>query len=179
MSDAAAVVVGQLGDADRRRALAAVELGAETLDDVVTVTAMTAAAAERAVTRLLAAGVLIAHDGNLAVNTAAFHDAARQLLARPARTEHDDAPAPARSVLNAFVHDGRLTAMPVAPGKQRIVLEWLAARIEPGRHYREAEINELLDGHAIDVARLRRALVDAQLLDRADGEYWRCGGSVE
>jgi hypothetical protein len=30
-----------------------------------------------------------------------------------------------------------------------------------------------------DVAALRRYLVDAQLLDRADGEYWRIGGGFE
>jgi hypothetical protein len=69
--------------------------------------------------------------------------------------------------------------MPAAPGKREIVLDWLAGTFDVGRRYTEAEVNAALDGHAEDHVSLRRALVDAGMLDRDDGAYWRSGGTVE
>jgi hypothetical protein len=40
-------------------------------------------------------------------------------------------------------------------------------------------VNLTLGKRHPDTAMLRRYLVDEGLLDRADGEYWRSGGSVE
>jgi hypothetical protein len=39
-------------------------------------------------------------------------------------------------------------------------------------------VNHLLGALFDDYVALRRYLVDAGLLDRADGEYWRAGGPV-
>lgn len=69
--------------------------------------------------------------------------------------------------------------MPTAPAKRRIVFDWLAGRFDVGRHYTEAEVNELLDGHVEDHVSLRRALVDEGFLDRDGREYWRSGGTVD
>jgi hypothetical protein len=80
--------------------------------------------------------------------------------------------------LRGFVVAGRLVQMPARQSKRVLVLDWLAQGFELGRHYTEAEVNELLDGHHLDVATLRRSLVDAGFLDRAGGEYWRAGGST-
>jgi hypothetical protein len=49
----------------------------------------------------------------------------------------------------------------------------------PGRRYREDEVNDALRGIWADVAALRRYLVDAALLDRSEGVYWRIGGPVD
>jgi hypothetical protein len=68
--------------------------------------------------------------------------------------------------------------MPSAPAKREIVLDWLAGTFDIGRRYTEAEVNAALDGHAEDHVSLRRALVDAGMLDRDDRTYWRSGGTV-
>jgi hypothetical protein len=70
--------------------------------------------------------------------------------------------------------------MPRAGRRRRIVLEHIVQRFEPGRRYSEVEVNlELRQVWPRDVAALRRYLVDAQLLERAGGEYWRIGGQVD
>lgn len=82
-------------------------------------------------------------------------------------------------VLRSYLRDGRLTAMPRGGRKRQIVLEHLVQRFEPGRRYSEQQVNAELGAIGSDVAALRRYLVDAGLLDRAAGEYWRIGGPVD
>jgi hypothetical protein len=82
-------------------------------------------------------------------------------------------------VLRSYVQDGRLTAMPRHGRKRRIILEHVVQHFEPGRRYAEVDVNLILRGVWDDVAALRRYLVDAALLDRSAGEYWRIGGPVD
>jgi hypothetical protein len=82
-------------------------------------------------------------------------------------------------ILHAFVVDGRLVTIPTKRGKRQAVLNWLAQEFEPGRHYSEAMVNLILGQRHADTAALRRYLVDDGYLDRADGRYWRAGGTVE
>lgn len=174
----AATIVGALADDDRRRVFAALELGAGTLDEVVTATGLDATAAGKAVGRLADVGLVEQHDGTLVVLGAAFQRAAREALARPRSTEHDDLPAEARKVMDAFVADGRLQQIPTARAKRLVVLDWLAQAFEPGRHYSEAQVNLLLGQRHADTAALRRYLVDDGFLSREAGQYWRSGGST-
>jgi hypothetical protein len=88
-------------------------------------------------------------------------------------------PTEVDKVLRSYLRDGRLLVMPRGGRKRRIVLEHLAQRFEPGRRYTEVEVNVVLREVWADVAALRRYLIDAALLDRAAGEYWRIGGPVE
>ncbi|CAN5522696.1 DUF2087 domain-containing protein [soil metagenome] len=81
--------------------------------------------------------------------------------------------------MRAFVVDGRLTAIPTAHSKRLVILDWLAQLFEPGRHYSEKMVNLVLGQHHPDTAALRRYMVDAGILDRADGQYWRSGGTFE
>ena len=69
--------------------------------------------------------------------------------------------------------------MPRAGRKRQIVLEYVVTTFEPGVRYTEAEVNAVLRAFWTDVAALRRYLVDAQLLERAGGVYWRIGGAVD
>jgi len=78
-----------------------------------------------------------------------------------------------------FVRDGRLTQIPAARGKRRIVLEHIAANFEPGVRYPEREVNAVLRAWHPDHAALRRYLVDEGLMSREKGIYWRSGGPVE
>ena len=83
-------------------------------------------------------------------------------------------------VLRAFLGaDGRLVSIPAKRAKRLVVLDLLARLFEPGERYPEVEVNALLRAFHDDVAALRRYLVDEGFLDRADGVYWRTGGSVD
>jgi hypothetical protein len=173
------VIVGALADTDRRRLLAAIELGAATLQDAAKASGLADHRAARALARLVKTRlVLIDADGGLRVDGTVFLGAARAALARPPSDEHAGETPARRKVLEAFVRDGRITSMPTSPAKRLILLDWLAGTFEVGRRYSEAEVNAALDGHAEDHVSLRRALVDAELLCRDDRTYWRCGGTV-
>ncbi len=78
-----------------------------------------------------------------------------------------------------FDEDGRLHTMPRKQSRKLAVLDVIAARFMPGVHYLEVEVNRELIGIYEDYVTLRRALIDFGLMDRADGRYWRSGGSVE
>lgn len=83
-------------------------------------------------------------------------------------------------MLRSFFAGERLTSMPRPGRKRRIVLEHIVQRFEPGLRYSEAEVNTVLrEIFPTDVAAVRRYLVDAELLSRADAEYWRTGGPVD
>ena len=175
----AASIAGALADDDRRRVFAAVELGAGTLDEVSSAATLPAARATTALGRLSSVGLIVAGpSGRFEVAVEALRGAAREALARPPRDEHAASPAAVRRVLDAFVVDGRIAQLPAAHAKRRVVLDWLAQHFEPGRRYREPDVNALLRKHLDDVAAGRRYLVDEGFLDRAGGEYWRAGGSV-
>ena len=172
-------IVGLLADADRRRVLAAIELGATTLDGAATVAGLTDQRASKALGKLVDAGIVTATPSGLVVDGTVIARAARSALQRPPSNEHAAEPPDTRKVLDAFVRDGRITSMPISHAKRRVVLDFLARGFEPGRRYAESEVNAVLDGHAEDPAALRRYLVDETFLDRTDGMYWRVGGTVD
>ena len=175
----AAALVGLLADDDRRRVFAALTLGATDLDTVTAATGLPSYRAARALGRLVDGGVVVAgDDGTLVVLGMVFQRAARTALARPASNEHAGEPADRRKVLDAFVHDGRITSIPAGRSKRLVVLDWLAQDFEPGVRYTEKRVNAILGVRHPDTATLRRYLVDEHLLDRAGGEYWRIGGTV-
>lgn len=89
-----------------------------------------------------------------------------------------DDPASLSVLLACFEEDGRLGYLPEKFEKRRIVLEEIAQRFEPGTRYAEAEVNMVLRELYPDFAALRRYLVDSVLLTRAEGHYWRTGGTV-
>jgi hypothetical protein len=84
------------------------------------------------------------------------------------------------AILRSFFDaDGRLVTVPARWGKRLVVLDQLAQRFEPGERYSETEVNNRLREAQVDVALLRRYLVDEGFLSREAGVYWRTGGSVE
>ena len=202
-SPGARELLALLAEPDRLRALAAVTLGADTLAEVAERAGLEPKEAARALSRLVAGGLLEGGAGKgYRVRTEALKAAAR----RPADTGSAVAGAggsggqggrppgpaagsPEADVLRRFVHNGRLLAMPAAHGKRLVVLDHLAGLFEPGRRYPEREVNELLGRYHPDYAMLRRYLVDDGFLARADEPapsgsrsvkvYWRTGGTVE
>jgi hypothetical protein len=84
-----------------------------------------------------------------------------------------------RVVIERFMPNGRLEQMPAKRSRRLVVLDQVARRFEPGHRYPEREVNDVLRRIWPDYAALRRYLVDEGFLDRADGVYWRAGGTVE
>jgi len=82
--------------------------------------------------------------------------------------------------LRAFIHDGRITALPAKRTRRRLLLDQVAQAFEPGRKYPEAAVDEILKAIFDDHCTLRRYLVDEAFLSRtAAGIYWRVGGTVD
>jgi hypothetical protein len=100
----------------------------------------------------------------------------------PSRSGSDDEPLEGpwtgeeRVILGRFFEGGRLTAIPTQASKRFLVLEKIAQDFEPGRRYTERDVNFRIQLVHADYAAIRRYMVDAGLMDRADGSYWRTGG---
>jgi hypothetical protein len=84
-----------------------------------------------------------------------------------------------RVLRNFLTPDGRLHTIPSKQAKLLVVLDHLAQSFEPGRHYPEKDVNEVLERFHPDYAALRRYLVENLFLTREDGVYWRSGGSFD
>lgn len=175
----AGTIAGLLADPARLRVVAALALGAGTLEDVAQASGLPLKDVASAARRLARAG-LVHRDGHaLQLHTERFGAAARAAAAEaPVPEPLSDDPAE-DAVLSAFLRAGRLVSIPAQQGKRRVVLGHLVRVFEPGVRYPEREVNALLRAWHPDVAALRRYLVDEGLLTREAGEYWRSGGRVE
>lgn len=166
-------------DPDRLAVVGAIARGPRSTDEVVAVTGVERRTVLETLAALEAAGVLAdGEDARLAPTVL------RELAGRLPQPDPPDArvlagmTAAERDVLVRFFRGDRLTRIPSSRAKRRIVLERLALEFEPGRHYPEAEVNQVLRAFHPDHASLRRYLVDEGLLDRDRGTYWRSGGRV-
>jgi hypothetical protein len=84
------------------------------------------------------------------------------------------------AVLRAFLaDDGSLQSIPAKASKRLVVLDHVAQSFPIGESWPESEVNDVLRRFHPDVAALRRYLIDADLLDRRDGRYWRSGGTTD
>ncbi len=85
-------------------------------------------------------------------------------------------------LISRFMPEGVLLRMPAKHAKRQVLLEHVTQRFEPGVRYSEKQVDEVLrgitDAGEADHVTLRRYLVDAGLLAREAGEYWRSGGWV-
>jgi hypothetical protein len=80
--------------------------------------------------------------------------------------------------LRGFLRDGVIATMPAKHSRRLLLLTAVVQAFEPGVRYRERAVNEVLGAMFADYAALRRYLIDEELMERADGEYWRIGGPV-
>jgi hypothetical protein len=129
---------GLPAEPDRLRVVAAVALGARTVEDGRAVTGLE----PRVAWRLRRGGLGSTADGGVAVAVDAVKAAAR---AAAAEAEDVGAADPATAaVLRAFVRNGRLVSLPASRSKRLVVLEHLAMTFEPGVRYPEAEVDAIL-----------------------------------
>ncbi|HVF05728.1 MAG TPA: DUF2087 domain-containing protein [Frankiaceae bacterium] len=174
MNDAA-TLLGLIADDDRLKVVAALALGATTTAEVRERAGLDARTAGKALARLEDAGI-VAGDGNeWVLELATLREAARV----PAPPEDfGDTDAETAKVLRAFVKNGRVTGMPAQQSKRRILLDHIVQVFEPGERYSENDVNAMLRAYTDDYVTVRRYLVDADLLSREAGVYWRTGGTV-
>ena len=93
--------------------------------------------------------------------------------------DRDDFLADPPAQLRPFIRDGRITAVPARQTRRRLLLDQVAQAFEPGRHYPEQVVNDILRALFDDYCALRRYLVDEDFLSRTPaGVYWRAGGTV-
>jgi hypothetical protein len=175
----AARIAGLLADPARLKVVAALALGAGTIEEVSAASGLPLKDVAHAARRLARAG-LVHRDGHaLALHAERFGAAARAAAeAAPVAPPLSSDPAE-DAVLSAFVRGGRLISIPAQRTKRRMVLEHLVRVFDPGVRYPEREVNALLAVWYPDVATLRRYLVDEGLLTRESGVYWRSGGYVD
>jgi hypothetical protein len=173
------VLCGLLAEEERLLAFAAVVLGARTPTEVATATGLPSRDVVRALRRLEQGGIVETVEGKLVGSRTVFKETIREYGPTDAPEEPLDPDAAKSAVLRAFVRDGRLVTIPAARGKRQVVLEHIAACFEPGVKYPERAVDAVLRAWHEDYAALRRYLVDEDLMARADGVYWRAGGSVD
>ena len=173
-------MLGLIADPNRLRVFSALALGATTTTDIRDMTSLDARSVERALARLVA-GELVVRESNGVVRllTEELLIVARSIGEKRDREGAADSDMPGAVVLARFMKNGRLTAIPVQLSKRTIVLDYLAQSFEPGRRYKEKEVNEILARYHEDVAALRRYMVDEGFMEREAGVYWRSGGSFE
>jgi hypothetical protein len=167
-------VLARLADEDRLRVLGAVALGATTVREVAERAGLSEAATARALGQLLRTGIVSQESTGLQVELRAFARAAREASPERQRPSLEDATPEQAAVLRNFVNDdGRIRELPARAAKRRLVLEYVASRIDPDREYSEREITDALGAIYDDYVTLRRYLVDAGLLTRKAGVYRR------
>jgi hypothetical protein len=171
-------LVGLLADADRRRVVAALILGASTADDIAVASDLEERVVVTALNRLSKAGLVESVDGRqYFLLEEAFRLAARREAPPPRPSGFPDRPIEERRILDQAFQDGRLVRLPSKHSHRLVVLDLLAQRFEPGERYSERQVNATLSELHADTATLRRYLVDVGMLDRSEGFYWRSGGS--
>src|SRR5919112_3562535 len=175
----AATIAGLLADPVRLKVVAALALGAGTLEEVAETAGLPLKDVALAARRLGRAGLVRRDRHALELLTERFGAAARAAAeAAPPPEPLSDDPAES-AVLAAFIRDGRLTTVPAQQSKRRVVLEHVVRGFEVGVRHPEREVNALLAVWHPDTAALRRYLVDGGLLSREAGLYWRSGGRVD
>lgn len=107
-----------------------------------------------------------------------LEEMSQRLLAKdtlPAVAADIDIDAYDRKVLNNYItSDGKIKTIPVQQKKLWAILRFIVDDFETGKQYREMEVNEILERRHEDYARLRRELVENQLMGRegGGGKYW-------
>ncbi len=117
-----------------------------------------------------------------ALETLSRHQLATR--AKPPLPTWDADPARQKALSLCLNPDGTISRIPnsrTQVSRFRILLEYLASSFEQELQYTEKQVNDILRRFHVDVAGLRRDLVDAGLLDRkTDGSrYWRVAAHRE
>ena len=166
---------------DRLPVVAALVLGAQTVEEISQRATLPARDVLRVLTRLESAGLTSLDDDRWALHVDVLRDVVttNHWPPRPQADVGDAASPQEGAVLRAFFRQGRLLRIPAQRNKRLVVLDRLAREFELGVRYSEVEVNEKLTAFHPDYAAVRRYLVEEDFLARENGVYWRTGGRVD
>lgn len=90
-------------------------------------------------------------------------------------TENESYEVWEQKILNTFLKNDEIKAIPSSLKKRKVILNWLANKFERGVKYTEKQVNEIIARHHPDFATLRREFIMEKLMDREGGGglYWR------
>lgn len=163
-------------DEERLKIIGCLAIRPRTVKELAAELALQERAAARHVAGLMNAGLVMAlPEGDRSryqLDAAAIQALKRDLFAgepAPPAAELDQT----EQVLRNFLDGERLKEIPAGHAKRQVILDWLVAKFEPGVRHPERQVNAIIARHHPDYASLRRYLVDAGLMQRAEGVYWR------
>lgn len=176
-ADEAVQILRLLAEPARFRVAAALVLGYDRLADIARISGVDEREVARAIGRLVAGGLVQEAGGTYRFAVEALTAAARRAADQQDFNGSVGGAPNANGVLKSFFKGGQLTSIPANYSKRLVILDVLAQTFEPGHRYNEKQVNKELAKFHDDVASLRRHLVDEGFLTRADGMYWRTGGT--
>ena len=170
-----------LADANRLKILGLLAQDSRSVEQLAEMLALRPSTVSHHLARLSEAGLVSARASSYynlyQLETKALEDMAQRLLAKetlPAVAADVDLDAYDRKVITDYtLPDGHLKTIPTQRKKLDAVLHYIAESFEPGSHYTEKQVNDLLRKYNEDTASLRRGLVDTGLVQRESGVYWR------
>ena len=112
------------------------------------------------------------------IDSASLEQIAKSQLSSEPRERYGlDLDKKSQQVLRTYLNaDGTIRELPIRqPDKLRVLLNYLVESFTPGVDYTEKEVNLIIRRFNVDVAGLRRDLIDAGLLarERDGSRYWR------
>jgi len=177
-----------LSDATRLKIVGLLAQREYTVEELAAILELRSSTVSHHLSRLSDAGLVSARAESYyniyRLETNVLEQMARRLLAEetlPAVTADMDLNAYDRQVVkNYSLPDGRLKQIPTKQKNFEAILRYVAPAFEPGQHYSEKQVNEILGQFNDDTAVLRRGLIDYQMMGREnDGAvYWLIGDSV-
>lgn len=78
-----------------------------------------------------------------------------------------------RKTLRPFFEGYSLRQIPEGNKRFLMLLEWLVTLFDHGVQYSEQQVNDIIAQYNPDYATLRRGMIDANLMAREKGVYWR------
>jgi len=125
--------------------------------------------------QLAAAGLAHQEGEAYRLDSQALEKLTRQVLAqsRPPAPEYEGDEFTVKTLRAYISRDGTLKTIPTQHKKLMVILEHLVKNFEPGVHYPESQLNQVLRKYNEDTAALRRYMVDNGLMKREKGVYWR------
>jgi hypothetical protein len=152
-------IIGMLADVERFRVLAAVSLGAGTLEKITDMTGHDNATVMKALLKLEEAGLITKKESGYVFNAAVMQALNRSISQSLPKK-------PALTGIDRFFKDGKLITYPKDHEDKMAVLGHIIALFETGREYAEKEVNEKLKEVNPDYASYRRYLTDAGFFSR-------------
>ncbi len=172
-----------LADANRLKIIGLLAQAPSTVEQIATALGLHSSTVSHHLARLSKAGLVSARPDSYysvyQLETKQLEAMAERMLARetlPAVAQEMDLDAYDRKVLNTYLTpDGRVRDFPTQQKKLEVILRHVVKIFEPGQHYSEKQVNQMLSQFNEDTACLRRNLIDFGLMQRLGGgkEYWR------